>query len=138
MRIVIRPTAIQLLADAQAAGVILTRGHAGIDIDGPAHTAELVAALRDRPAAVRNTFWVYTGAARLLDWGTEHRATVITKPEPCHLCRQPTALLDPFDRQPCHKTCAETILTPPAITGPLADPTRLRFTALPTVEASRG
>jgi hypothetical protein len=118
MRVVVRPTGIQLLARAQDAGVTLTRTGAGIDLDGPADARPLIAALRGRQPLLRNAFWVYTGAARLLDWRNDCRATVIARAEPCHLCGQPACLLDPFDRQPCHKTCAETVLTPAAVAGP--------------------
>ncbi|MFC0533949.1 hypothetical protein [Phytohabitans kaempferiae] len=120
MRAVVRPTGIQLLARAQDAGVTLTRTGTGIDLDGPADARPLIAARRDRQPLLRNAFWLYTGAARLLDWRTEHRATVIARTELCHLCDQPTVLLDPFDRQPCHKTCAEAALTPAAVVGPVA------------------
>lgn len=120
MRAVIRPTGIQLLARAQDAGITMTRTGTGIALDGPADTRPLIAALRARQPLLRNTFWVYTGAARLLDWRNDCRATVIARPEPCHLCGNPTCLLEPFDRQPCHKTCAETALTPAAVAGPVA------------------
>jgi hypothetical protein len=107
-----QPTGIQLLANAQRAGVTLTRTWLGIDLGGPPQTRPLIAALRDRSALLRNTFWVYTGVAPLLDWRNEHRATVITPARPCHLCRKPTGLLDPFDHRPCHKLCAEAAIAP--------------------------
>lgn len=120
MRAVIRPTGIQLLAHAQDAEITLTRTGTSVDLDGPATARPLITALHARQPLLRNAFWVYTGAARLLDWRTDCRATVTARTELCHLCDQPTVLLDPFDRQPCHKTCAETALTPAAVAGPHA------------------
>ncbi|GLH97130.1 hypothetical protein [Phytohabitans aurantiacus] len=109
-----RPSGIQVLADAQRAGVTLTRNPTGtgINVDGPPAAGPLVADLRERGALLRHVFWVYTGIAPLLDWQNEHRATVIEPTRPCHLCGRPTSLLDPFDRRPCHKTCAETAIKP--------------------------
>jgi hypothetical protein len=109
-----RLSGIQLLADAQRAGITLNRNPAGtaINVDGPPVARSLVADLRERTALLRNMFWVYTGIAPLLDWQNEHRATVIDPARPCHLCGRPTSLLDPFDRRPCHKTCAEAAIKP--------------------------
>jgi hypothetical protein len=115
----------QLLADAQRAGITMTRNPAGtgINVDGPPTAGPLVAALRERTALLRNVYWVYTGVAPLLDWQNEHRVTVAPT-RPCHLCGQPTSLLDPFDRRPCHKTCAEAAIkprpVPPACARPAA------------------
>lgn len=115
-----RPAGFALLADAQRAGVTLTRSPdgAGISVDGPPAAGPLVAALRLRKALLRHVFYVYTGVAPLLDWGNEHRATVTGRANRCYLCGQVTHLLDPFDDQPCHKTCAEAAIAP--IPAPLA------------------
>jgi hypothetical protein len=115
--------AFQLLADAQRAGITLNRNPTGtaINVDGPPAARSLVADLRERTALLRNVFWVYTGVAPLLDWQNEHRATVIDPARLCHLCARATSLLDPFDRRPCHKTCAEEAIKPRA-----APPARAR------------
>lgn len=32
--------------------------------------------------------------------------------QPCSLCHRPTLLIEPYDRRPCHKTCAEAAIAP--------------------------
>ncbi|WFE27794.1 hypothetical protein O7623_00850 [Solwaraspora sp. WMMD791] len=104
--------AVELLAAARRAGVVIDRDPAGrLVIDGPDGAGHLVAGLRRRGDVVAHVIDVWTGVASLLDW---RHATVLDPPRPCRLCRQPAMLADPYDRQPCHKTCAETAITPPA------------------------
>jgi len=90
--------------------VTLTPVGQQVDIDGPAGTGHLITALRRRPDVVAHAIHVYTGAAAVLDWSGLHRAAVVTPSRPCRFCGRPTMLLDPFDRLPCHKTCAEAAI----------------------------
>ncbi|MCW2904589.1 MAG: hypothetical protein JWO67_6854, partial [Streptosporangiaceae bacterium] len=52
---------------------------------------------------------VYTGRAQHLDW---RAATVPEKAGRCVLCHKWAILRDPYDRQPCHKVCFETSISP--------------------------
>jgi hypothetical protein len=101
-------TFIQLLAQARRAGFIFADGPDGqLVIRGPRSCEPLVRSLLARKADVLSVLTIYNGLVQRLDW---RRQPILGIPQPCILCLRPTLLIEPYDSQPCHKTCAEAVI----------------------------
>jgi hypothetical protein len=107
---VVGVTLLQLLGSARTAGLELDRGPDGLlRIRGPKSTDALARGLLARKAEVLTIVHLWHGRADALDWRQAH---VLDWPRRCMLCGRPTLLLDPWDREPTHKTCAELLIRP--------------------------
>ncbi len=96
---------LELIAAARRAELVVTRRSDGqLVIRGPRQHEQLVRALLDRKPDV---LAVYAGEADRLDW---RRQRILDEPRPCSLCRRPTLLIEPYDKRPCHKSCAEAAI----------------------------
>ena len=99
---------IHLLAQARRARLFIDQAPDGrLVIRGDNQHEQLAQALLARKPDVLTVVHVWNGRAPRLDW---RRARVADRPEPCVLCRRNTLLRDPWDSQPCHKTCLETAI----------------------------
>ncbi len=102
---------ITLITRARKAGLTLDRDGSKLSVRGDRRHEHLVRAILNRKAEVLGLVDVYAGRAQHLDWRS---ATVAEKAGRCVLCRKWSLLRDPYDRQPCHKTCAERAISPHA------------------------
>ena len=99
---------IQLLAQARRAGLVFVHGPDDqIVIRGPRSCEPLVRALLTRKADLLTVLAIYNGHVQRLNW---RREPILGQPQPCVLCRRSTLLIEPYDSQPCHKTCAEAVI----------------------------
>lgn len=99
---------IQLLAQARRTGLVLADGPGGqVVIRGPRSCEPLVRSLLARKADVLGVLAIYNGRVQRLDW---RREPILSTPRPCVLCSRSTLLIEPYDSQPCHKTCAEAVI----------------------------
>lgn len=110
-------TLIRTASAARAAGATITRDGDRLIIRGPAAVKPYAAALLARKDEVLTLVDVLAGAATTVDW---RGATLATKPGRCVICGGKALLLDPYDRKPMHKVCAEGALTTPAMEGTAA------------------
>jgi hypothetical protein len=110
---------IQLLARARRSGLVFAAGPDGqLVIRGPRSCEPLVHALLARKADVLGVLAIYNGRVERLDW---RRQPILSTLQPCVLCRCPTLLIEPYDSQPCHKTCAEAVIRWGAVPSAVAD-----------------
>jgi hypothetical protein len=99
---------IQLLTQARRSGLVFADGPEGqLVIRGPRSCEPLVRSLLARKADVITVLAIYSGRVQRLDW---RRQPILDKPQPCVLCGHPTLLIEPYDSQSCHKTCAEAVI----------------------------
>lgn len=107
-------TLIRLVSQARDAGLTFTRDGDRLTVRGPKTAGPLVAAIQRRKAEVLAIVDYITGAVSALDW---HAAQLAPTGSRCVLCGRRASLLDPYDRTPMHKVCAERTLTSQASTG---------------------
>jgi hypothetical protein len=101
-------TLLGLLSNARTAGFEIDRDADGLlRIRGPRTAETLARALLARKAEVLTAVHVWNGRAGVLDW---RHARVLDNPWPCVLCGARTLLLDPWDGEPMHKSCAEAAI----------------------------
>jgi hypothetical protein len=99
---------LELIASARRAGLVLARNSDGqLVIRGPRAHEQIVRALLARKADVLAVMAVYNGEVRRLDW---RREPILGEMQPCSLCHRRTVFIEPFDRRPSHKTCAEAAI----------------------------
>lgn len=99
---------IHLLAKARRSGLVFADGPDGqLVIRGPRSCEPLVRSLLVRKTDVLSVLAIYNGLVQRLDW---RRQPILGTPQPCILCLRPTFLIEPYDGQPCHKTCAEAVI----------------------------
>ncbi len=109
---------IGLLAEARKARLKLTISSDGVlHVNGQPAAEPIARALLARKADVRAAVRFYTGNSPVLDW---RHTTVLDTPQRCTRCGSPCHLLDPADRAPSHKTCAETAIRCPGRRKPAA------------------
>jgi hypothetical protein len=88
---------VDLVAQARAAGVVISRGRDGaLLLEAPNGAAAYAMTLRERDVDV----------LALYDW---HGAQ-LGDPQPCRLCGDLALLRDPISRKPCHKVCVDALL----------------------------
>lgn len=98
-------TVIELLAEAHRVGLALWREPDDtLRIRGPRAAGPIARQLLARKNDVLATVSVYNGQVARLDW---RKGTILEQPRLCVLCGRQTLLIEPYDGQPCHKTCAE-------------------------------
>ncbi|MGI8452127.1 MAG: hypothetical protein ACR2MP_34070 [Streptosporangiaceae bacterium] len=105
-------TLLQLLARARREGMSIDLDHDGtLRIQGPQSGGPLARALLARKPEVLTVTDIWNGRAEMLDW---RHARVLEESRACGTCGSRTLLLDPWDDQPTHKTCAEALIRPTA------------------------
>lgn len=103
-------TLLELLVAARAARIELFRGTTGIlRMRRPDDAAPLAGQLIGRKKDLLAVVDFYSGTTATLGWKTARTAP---DGSTCVLCGGSTMLLDPYDGQPCHKTCYETAIAP--------------------------
>lgn len=99
---------VQMLTQARRARLFIDEGPDGrLVIRGDREQDQLARALLARKPEVLTVVHIWNGRAARLDW---RHAGVADRPQPCVLCRRSTLLRDPWDGQPCHKTCLESAI----------------------------
>lgn len=100
-------TLIELLASSRRAVLSLSQRDGQLVIRGDRAHGRLVRAVLDRKPDVLAVLAVYNGDAPRLDW---RREPILDQAKPCTLCARPTLMIEPYDKRPCHKTCAEAAI----------------------------
>lgn len=109
-------TIIELLAEAHRVGLALSREPDDtLRIRGPRAAGPIARQLLARKNDVLATVSIYNGQVARLDW---RKGTILEQPQPCVLCGRQTLLIEPYDGQPCHKTCAEDAIGQRAAMAP--------------------
>lgn len=101
---------IFLMDQAREAGLAIDQeSEDRLLIRGGRRHEDLMRQLLARKPDVLSLVEIYNGRRARLDWSN---TKVGEQPAPCVLCGHGALLRDPYDRVPCHKTCAETLLSP--------------------------
>lgn len=98
---------IELLARAHRARLAFSRKGDRLVIRGPREHEPLVRALLARKPEVLGLIAICNGRVGHLDW---RREPLLNQLQPCALCGRLARLVEPYDRRPCHKTCAEAAI----------------------------